>query len=1727
MERAKKFGTFGGVFTPALLTIISVIMYLRLGWIVGQVGLLYTIGIILVANIIAITTGLSLSSIATDKKIKAGGVYYMLSRSLGLPIGGAIGATIYLAFSLSIALNIIGFSESFLSLDYVKNVLELEPGRHAYRIVGIATLMVLTTIAFISTSLAIKIQYFVLTAIGLSLLAIIFGLVFNTPSQTEGVILFPNENAPSLAVIFAVFFPAATGFMMGASMSGDLKDPKASIPKGTMMAIFIGMIINILMATGFAFFVDRQMLLTDSGFLSKVAITPILVIAGIWGATLSTALSSILGGPRVIQAMAKDRLAPHFLSKGYGINNEPHRAIVISFSIAFLAILIGDLNTIARIATMFFITAYGFINLAFALESWASTDFRPSFRIPRWVGWLGFAASIIVMMQIDFFAMVIAAILIWLVWFAMKSRDQKLEPGDVWQSVWTSVVRQSLHNLYTKGIEERNWKPNIMLFTGNPHTREQLKELGKALIANHGLLTIINLQQYKEGEKTRPRSYQKQLAPDGLVSKGVFTQEYYCHDIYDGIRNLAGTYGFAGVEPNTVLMGWSRKRTDMVKFARLINHIVDLDLNILLMDYDIERGFGKRNTIDIWWKGSGNNGNLAINLVKFLWLSEGWKESRLRLMIENPVNEERENIFIFAREVLDNLRVNAEIVIINNEIEKKPFYDIIRIESSESDIIFLGMPDIEPGNEQHFVENTHKLCEDLGTVVLIKASTQFKRLNIGLKTSAAPSMQNSIETHSSMEKKESVKISWPKKEPLAVAVQEFSSQTHDLCTEMVQKSFGKVLSQYAEVIDQALSRVDSTFFLIEKKLPEIQTQSNSNNKTLYKLSNNTYSRYEQILNNLKNNLLAEQEKNLSVFFTTLEEKILQVINKQPEIIEVLITQDELRNLNGKGAGLKLLRLKMRLTASKQVKASVRFRKIIRHFYPGTCHLIKRKLWNNFSSLSRQYLFEQQAVFKDFRDSLQKIENAANTGVLTREMIEIERAEVHKQFSTLKEYLFSVQQNLSGIAVEDNLRVLQKISDILDTANPNAACKKEKLTRPMRKHELRAMDSFPAEWLDHQRSNINQHLLEITLSAIEYKLWHYIVMTLADLRRIKSATGPISVLQLPPLIIDFINQGLEKPEKITELQVPEFPASQTSELSRKIKEIEDYTQEQIFAAISRIPGQIELLKTESEADFTETRLTFAEKQTVEVSRLVHFIIQNDLISPLQAELKTFTENITLTQQEIQEIVRLIRITLTPDKEEPLQMPVSGFLEEQRVRTEKVQEQINTLFAGTEDKLNSSLNKTARQLSLSAFLKTAANLRLLEKTYDADKEKVSWFKQKHFATKDFFRKHLIRLWYDRSKRIVYAHQTKSAEAETSFPISRMHELNEMVSVKDSVLAAIPPYYQQLFLRKNNYFMDFWYGKPRELEEARKTIARHEKGYSGALMFRGEHNSGKTFFVNYVVHKFLEKRPVYALNPPFAGSASEADFLRALQKATENFVSADKILRSLPDKSVVIIEDLELWWEKTIKGLKVIKLICSLIEKHGDRILFIITVNSHAYRSVNRFLKIDSFLLSTIDCHPFNAEELRHIIMQRHRSGNMQFVLDNKKETDMRSWDLARLFNTYFNYTKGNVGLTLQTWMSSIKEVNDNTLTISLPVKPDTTVLNKLNSETLVFLVQFILHKRLNAEKIQRIMMMNATEVQERIRLLKRAAIITEPNQGVYTLNPNLHAFIRARFIEKELL
>ncbi|MEZ5195517.1 MAG: amino acid permease [Bacteroidales bacterium] len=274
MAKSNKFGAFGGVFTPSILTILGVIMYMRFPMIIGQAGLFATLGIIFVAHIISITTGLSVSSIATDKKVKAGGTYYIISRSLGLPIGGTLGLALFVGLSFSVSLYLIGFAESFLGFwGYEININNI-------RIAGSLILLAVTIITFISTSLAVKTQYIIMTAIFLSLLSIFFGRHDFTPVVPS---FSGSGSAVPLMVLFGIFFPAVTGFEAGVSMSGDLKDPKKSIPKGTIAAIAIGLVVYVLLALFLSFTVSSDMLANDPNVLLNISLIPELVVAGIWG----------------------------------------------------------------------------------------------------------------------------------------------------------------------------------------------------------------------------------------------------------------------------------------------------------------------------------------------------------------------------------------------------------------------------------------------------------------------------------------------------------------------------------------------------------------------------------------------------------------------------------------------------------------------------------------------------------------------------------------------------------------------------------------------------------------------------------------------------------------------------------------------------------------------------------------------------------------------------------------------------------------------------------------------------------------------------------------------------------------------------------------------------------------------------------------------------------------------------------------------------------------------------------------------------------------------------------------------------------------------------------------------------------------------------------------------------------------------------------------------------
>jgi amino acid transporter len=712
-QQQNQFGFFGGVFTPSVLTILGVVMYLRLGWVVGNVGLGGTLIIVAVSHILSIITGLSVASIATNRIVRTGGAYYMISRSLGAPTGAAIGIPLYVGQALSTTFYIVGFTEALAIL---------EPGINQ-PLIGSGVLVVLTLITLKSADLAIRMQYLIMAAIGLSLISFFSG---GEPTPVSDITWF-SEPDESFSYVFAVFFPAVTGIMAGVSMSGDLRDPRKALPLGTILAVVAGLIVYVAVPIWLAFTASMYDLTHDRYVMWKIAAIPALIYAGVWGATLSSAVGSIMGAPRTLQALAQDGLAPRFLGRLSGKANEPQVATFFTFAIAEAGVLLGSLDLIAPVLTMFFLVTYGFTNLACGLERWAATpSFRPAFRVPAWISMGGAMGCFYVMSIINFGAMA-AAVAVCLGIFAWAHHRHFGESwGDARHGIWAAMVRLALLRLRDATYHPRNWRPNLVIFGGDPNKRIHLLDLGCALVGDRGIVSYFYLRQ---GNVLDLAGKRKQLRKD-MASRlleaypNLLPRVELTKNIYSGMVSAAQSYGLGGFQTNTVMMGWLSKDDRQTAYVRMLRQMVSLDCSLLIVRQKPVRGLGRRSAIDVWWGGLKGNGGLMLLLTFLLRNNSAWEGAKVRVITIVNNDDERDGVFDDLQKLLDKARMDASAYVVSRL--DRPIPEIMTAESSDTDLAIVGMrlPDDDDGSEEFF-QRMDSFQEGLPTTIMVCSARNF------------------------------------------------------------------------------------------------------------------------------------------------------------------------------------------------------------------------------------------------------------------------------------------------------------------------------------------------------------------------------------------------------------------------------------------------------------------------------------------------------------------------------------------------------------------------------------------------------------------------------------------------------------------------------------------------------------------------------------------------------------------------------------------------------------------------------------------------------------------------------------------------------------------------------------------------------------------------------------------------------------------------------------------
>lgn len=716
-SRSQGLGTFGGVYTPSILTILGVIMYLRFGWVVGNVGLLGTLLIVTLSTSITFLTSLSICSIATDRVVRAGGAYYMISRSLGVETGGAVGIPLYFAQALSVALYVIGFAESLKETFPALNQLYVALG---------ATALV-AVLALVSADIAIRAQYFIMGAIALSLLSFFAGGAVE-PTQVEWWGASDRFSEPFFRV-FAVFFPAVTGIMAGVNLSGDLRDPSKSIPVGTLAAVGTGYAIYMILPAVMAFRADALTLIEEPLIMQRMALWGPAILLGVWGATLSSALGSILGAPRVLQALARDGVLPSwmsFLGAGTGEKDEPRIGTAVTLVVVVASVCVGDLDLIAPVLTMFFLTTYLVLNLSAGIEGLlASPSFRPEFRVHWSLSFLGAIGCLAVMFLINQTATVAAAIIVLAIYFWLRQRELEVTWGDVRQGIWMALLREGIFQLDRHRGDAKNWRPHILVLSGVPTKRWSLIELANALTHKRGLITVSSVIPSGSRDLTQKAQMEERIR-DYLERRGVqaLVRLITAPEPFEGAQRLVETYGIGPLIPNTILLGDSESSDRRESYVGALAKIHRAGRSIIILRENHERGFGRRRRIDVWWGGSVQaNGGLMLLLAYLLRTNIQWRQATitLKLVVNDPAGAQA------ARGNLDSLLKQSRIGGAKTQVivsEGRSFQKILRTSSRNADLIFLGIARPQDNFADYYAQMQERTA-GLPTTIFVLAAPDF------------------------------------------------------------------------------------------------------------------------------------------------------------------------------------------------------------------------------------------------------------------------------------------------------------------------------------------------------------------------------------------------------------------------------------------------------------------------------------------------------------------------------------------------------------------------------------------------------------------------------------------------------------------------------------------------------------------------------------------------------------------------------------------------------------------------------------------------------------------------------------------------------------------------------------------------------------------------------------------------------------------------------------------
>jgi len=698
--RGHGFGT-APVFLAAISTILGAVLFLRFGYAVGHVGALGAVAIIVIGHAITIPTGLAVAEIATNLKVEGGGEYYIISRSFGTTVGGAIGISLYLSQAISVAFYMIAFSEAFRPL--FPWFTEVTGYAADVRMVGIpATLLLVGVMLYKGADLGVASLWVVVSVLVVSLAMFFLGRPDGAPEAASWTAKVADPD--SFFKVFAIIFPAFTGMTAGVGLSGDLKNPRRSIPLGTLAGTLAGMVVYLLIVVKMIHTPSPEELAGEGLVMSKIALWGPIIPIGLGAATLSSAIGSILVAPRTLQALANDRIMPfdfanRFLARGRGTANEPVNATLATSVLALLFVAMGSVDFVAQIISMFFMVTYGALCSISFLEHFAGNpSYRPTFRSRWFLSGLGALACFVMMYQMQ----PLYAVLAWaamgiLYQWLKRTRRQERSISTMVQGVLYQLTRLLRVAMQKQKAEPgmSDWRPSFLAISKASLTRLAPFDLLRWISHHYGFGTFIH---YVPGFLTAASAEQARQVKARLVEQtaasdaGIYVDTIISPSFKTAVAQTVQLPGVSGLENNSVLFefrqGDSDALPDIVDGATFAC-VAGFNLCVLRSS---DRHFGYKRRLHIWLTpGDYSNANLMILLAYIIIGHPEWKGAEIQLY---AAFDEAELVSGVAH--LNDLIAQGRIPISPSNVRRVPFSndlpfdELVRRHSSDADLVVTG-----------------------------------------------------------------------------------------------------------------------------------------------------------------------------------------------------------------------------------------------------------------------------------------------------------------------------------------------------------------------------------------------------------------------------------------------------------------------------------------------------------------------------------------------------------------------------------------------------------------------------------------------------------------------------------------------------------------------------------------------------------------------------------------------------------------------------------------------------------------------------------------------------------------------------------------------------------------------------------------------------------------------------------------------------------------------------